>query len=80
MTYQNKNVGYSQPLDRRQAIRKDVVLGEDNAYGNNSHALLNTSVFRSITINLLRLNSFDSIKPALRLLANQFHQTSELLQ
>jgi predicted transposase YbfD/YdcC len=59
---------------------KDVVLGEDNAYGINSNALLNASVFRSITINLLRLNGFDSIKPALRLLANQVHQIFQLLQ
>ena len=67
-------------VENRLHWPKDVVLGEDDAYGTNSNALLNASVFRSITINLLRLNGFDSIKPALRLLANQVHQIFELLQ
>ena len=67
-------------VENRLHWPKDVVLGEDDAYGKNSNALLNASVFRSITINLLRLNGFDSIKPALRLLANQIHQIFELLQ
>lgn len=67
-------------VENRLHWPKDVVLAEDDAYGKNSNALLNASVFRSITINLLRLNGFDSIKPALRLLANQIHQIFELLQ
>lgn len=67
-------------VENRLHWPKDVVLGEDDAYGTNSNALLNASVFRSITINLLRLNGFDGIKPALRLLANQIHQIFELLQ
>ena len=67
-------------IENRLHWPKDVVLGEDDAYGTNGNALLNASVFRSITINLLRLNGFDRIKPALRLLANQVHQIFELLQ
>jgi len=67
-------------IENRLHWPKDVVLGEDDAYGTNCNALLNASVFRSITINLLRLNGFDRIKPALRLLANQVHQIFELLQ
>ncbi len=57
-----------------------MVLGEDDAYGRNSNALLNASVFRSSVINLLRLNGFDHIKPALRTLANQVQQIFQLLQ
>lgn len=67
-------------IENRLHWPKDVLLGEDDAYGKNSNALLNASVFRSITINLLRLNGFDSIKPALRLMANQIHQIFQLLQ
>lgn len=67
-------------IENRLHWTKDVVLGEDDSYGKHANALLNASVFRSITINLLRLNGFDRIKPALRLLANQVHQIFELLQ
>ncbi len=59
---------------------KDVVLNEDGTYGREPNALLNTSVFRSITINLLRINGFDSLKSALRELANQIPQIFKLLQ
>ena len=59
---------------------KDVVLNEDSAYGREPNALLNASVFRSIAINLLRLNGFDSLKSALRELANQIPQIFKLLQ
>ena len=57
-----------------------MVLHEDQSYGLNSNALLNASVFRSIAINVLRLNGFESIKAALRALANQVQQIFELLQ
>ena len=59
---------------------KDVVLNEDKTYGREPNALLTASVFRSITINLLRINGFDSLKSALRELANQIPQIFKLLQ
>ena len=36
-----------------------MVLKEDDSYGREPNALLITSVFRSITINLLRLQGFN---------------------
>ncbi|NEQ42775.1 MAG: ISAs1 family transposase [Leptolyngbya sp. SIOISBB] len=59
---------------------KDVVLHEDETYGRNPNALLNASLFRSITINLLRLNGFKSVTSALRELANQVERIFRLLQ
>ncbi|MEM9009428.1 MAG: ISAs1 family transposase [Cyanobacteria bacterium P01_F01_bin.86] len=59
---------------------KDVVLNEDKTYGREPNSLLNASVFRSIAINVLRLNGFESLKPALRELANQIPQIFKLLQ
>jgi predicted transposase YbfD/YdcC len=37
---------------------KDVVLKEDDTAGQNANALLNASLFRSILINLVRLNGW----------------------
>lgn len=59
---------------------KDIVLHEDKTYGRDSNALLNASLFRSIAINLLRLNGFSSLTSALRELANQVEQVFRLLQ
>jgi predicted transposase YbfD/YdcC len=59
---------------------KDVVLHEDETYGRDPNALLNASLFRSITINLLRLNGFKSFTSALRELANQVEKIFRLLQ
>ena len=59
---------------------KDVLLKEDATYGRAENALLNTSLFRSITINVLRLNGFNSIAPALRQFANQVDEIFKLLQ
>ena len=59
---------------------KDVVLKEDDSYGRQPNALLIASVFRSITINLLRLQGFESLTSALRQLANQTEQVFRLLQ
>jgi hypothetical protein len=64
----------------KEGVFKDVVLDEDASYGREPNALLNASVFRSITINLLRLNGFDSPTAALRELANQVKQIFRLLQ
>lgn len=59
---------------------KDMVLNEDDSYGREPNALLIASVFRSITINLLRLQGFRSLTSALRELANQIEQVFQLLQ
>jgi len=67
-------------IDNRLHWPKDVVLNEDDAYGRDANALLNASLFRSITINVLRLNGFDSLTSALRQLANQVDQIFRLLQ
>jgi predicted transposase YbfD/YdcC len=67
-------------IENRLHWPKDVVLDEDASYGREPNALLNASVFRSITINLLRLNGFDSPTAALRELANQVKQIFRLLQ
>jgi predicted transposase YbfD/YdcC len=44
-------------IENRLHWPKDVVLDEDASYGREPNALLNASVFRSITINLLNLSS-----------------------
>ena len=67
-------------IENRLHWPKDVVLHEDESYGREPNALLNASVFRSITINLLRLNGFKSLTAALRQLANQVDQIFRLLQ
>jgi predicted transposase YbfD/YdcC len=67
-------------IENRLHWPKDVVLHEDDTYGRNPNALLNASLFRSITINLLRLNGFKSLTAALRKLANQVETIFQLLQ
>ena len=67
-------------IENRLHWPKDVVLHEDETYGREPNALLNASVFRSITINVLRLNGFHSLTAALRQLANQVEQIFRLLQ
>ena len=67
-------------IENRLHWPKDVVLHEDDTYGRNPNALLNASLVRSITINLLRLNGFQSVTAALRELANQVEKIFRLLQ
>ncbi len=67
-------------IENRLHWPKDVVLHEDETYGRAPNALLVASLFRSITINLLRLNGFISVTSALRKLANQVEQIFRLLQ
>lgn len=67
-------------IENRLHWPKDVVLREDQTYGRDPNALLNASLFRSITINLLRLNGFNSLTSALRQLANQVEHIFYLLQ
>ncbi|MBW4651823.1 MAG: ISAs1 family transposase [Kaiparowitsia implicata GSE-PSE-MK54-09C] len=67
-------------IENRLHWPKDAVLNEDETYGRDPNALLIASLFRSITINVLRLNGFDSVSSALRKLANQVEQIFHLLQ
>lgn len=67
-------------IENRLHWPKDVILHEDKTYGQDPNALLNASLFRSITINLLRLNGFHSVSSALRELANQVEQIFRFLQ
>lgn len=67
-------------IENRLHWPKDVVLHEDETYGRDPNALLNASLFRTITINVLRLNGFNSVTSALRQLANQVDQIFHLLQ
>lgn len=67
-------------IENRLHWPKDVLLNEDDIYGREANALLTASLFRSITINLLRLNGFKSIASALRELANQVERIFRLLQ
>ena len=67
-------------IENRLHWPKDVVLHEDETYGRNPNALLNASLLRSITINLLRLNGFQSLTSALRELANQVEKIFRFLQ
>jgi len=67
-------------IENRLHWSKDVVLHEDETYGRNPNALLNALLFRSMTINLLRLNGFKSLTSALRKLANQVETIFRLLQ
>jgi len=67
-------------IENRLHWPKDVLLREDATSTREENALLNGSVFRSIAINLLRLNGFQSIAPALRQFANQVDEIFKLLQ
>jgi hypothetical protein len=58
-------------IENRLHWSKDVVLREDDTRTRDPNALLNASLFRSITLKVLRLNGFKSVTTALRLLANQ---------
>lgn len=59
---------------------KDVVLGEDDYRLKSPEAMLNWSVFKTIVINLLRINGFQSVKGALTKLANRVDKIFLLLQ
>ena len=67
-------------VENRLHWPKDVVLNEDGAYGQYPNALLNQSLFRSILINIVRLNGWQSLTKALRELANQIERIFSLLQ
>jgi predicted transposase YbfD/YdcC len=58
-------------IENRLHWPKDVVFAEDDYRLEDQQALLNWSLFRTIGINGLRLNGFQSLKTALTKLANR---------
>ena len=58
-------------IENRLHWPKDVVFGEDDYRLEDERALLNWSLLRTIVINLLRLNGFQSLKAAMTKLANR---------
>jgi predicted transposase YbfD/YdcC len=67
-------------IENRLHWPKDKVFGEDDYHLENAQALLNWSIFRTIVINLLRMNGFQSLKGALRKLANRVEEIFLLLK
>ncbi|KAI9135304.1 ISAs1 family transposase [Acaryochloris sp. CCMEE 5410] len=58
-------------IENRLHWPKDVVFGEDDYRLEDEQALLNWSVLRTIGINILRLNDYQSLKTAMTKLANR---------
>jgi predicted transposase YbfD/YdcC len=58
-------------IENRLHWPKDVLFGEDDYRLDDQQALLNWSLFRTIAINVLRLNGVHSLKTALNKLANR---------
>jgi len=59
---------------------KDVVLKEDAAPMCSGHAPENMAILRTIAVNLLRLNGFDSITRGIRAVAHDLHRLFSFLQ
>lgn len=66
-------------IENRLHWPKDVVFGEDDYRLEDEQALLNWSVLRTIVINILRLNGFQSLKTAMTKLANRVDVIFSLL-
>lgn len=66
-------------IENRLHWPKDKVLGEDDYRIEEPNALLNWSIIRSIAINILRLNGYQSLKSALTKLANRVDVIFSLL-
>lgn len=66
-------------IENRLHWPKDVVFGEDDYRLEDEAALLNWSLFRTIAINILRLNGFKSLKTALTKIANRVDTIFSLL-
>ncbi|PZD70202.1 hypothetical protein C1752_16973 [Acaryochloris thomasi RCC1774] len=66
-------------IENRLHWPKDVVFGEDDYRLEDEQALLNWSLLRTIVINLLRLNGFQSLKAAMTKLANRVDVIFSLL-
>lgn len=58
---------------------KDIVFGEDDYRPEDEQALLNWSLLRTFVINILRLQGFQSLKIAMRELANRVDVIFSLL-
>lgn len=66
-------------IENRLHWPKDKVLGEDDYRLEDETALLHWSIIRSIAINMLRLNGYQSLKSALTRLANRVDVIFSLL-
>ena len=66
-------------IENRLHWPKDTVLGEDDYRLEDGPALVNWSMIRTIVINILRLNGFQSLKTALMKLANRVDVIFSLL-
>lgn len=66
-------------IENRLHWPKDVVFGEDDYRLEDEKALLNWSLLRTMVINLLRLNGFQSLKAAMTKLANRVDVIFSLL-
>jgi predicted transposase YbfD/YdcC len=66
-------------IENRLHWPKDVVFGEDDYRLEDGSALVNWSMIRTIVINILRLNGFQSLKTALVKLANRVDVIFSLL-
>ena len=61
-------------IENRLHWVKDVVLKEDAAPMGSGHAPENMAILRTIAVNLLRLNGFDSITRGIRAVAHDLHR------
>lgn len=66
-------------IENRLHWPKDVIFGEDDYRLEDGLALRSWSLIRTIVINILRLNGFESLKTALRKLANRIDLIFPLL-
>lgn len=66
-------------IENRLHWPKDVVFGEDDYRLEDEQALLNWSVLRTVVINILRLNGFQSLKNSMQKLANRVDVIFSLL-
>ena len=66
-------------IENRYHWPKDAIFGEDDYRLEDGAALRNWSLVRTIVINILRLHGFESLKAALRKLANRIDKIFPLL-
>ena len=66
-------------IENRLHWVKDVTLNEDNCLHRGGNAPANWSMLRQFLVSLARLNGTSTLPEALRLMANQLEQQSQLL-
>lgn len=67
-------------IENRLHYVKDVVQNEDNSKIKVGKAIENLSILKNATINLFRMNGFDSITKANIRFANKIHKMMELIK